>query len=811
VIRSITNGYGTKTHIQYDPLTNGAVYRRAQNSRSLVNTGRGTAVQDLGGAIYVVSKVQSDAPTADDPNATSKLYYQYADARIQGGGRGNLGFAEIRTIDPNFSDQHVVSISKYSQAYPFTGMPRETRKVGVAGAYAAPACVEESLEAGEDCFKSLGQSSPYFFEPLGKLLSYARNLYAANETYLGVVHPYMAASFEVTGNPEADSVGIQTLTTAINYFEFGGYGNAPSTDSYVAKGRSYANLTALRDAAGSVYNEASGVRGAPCATGCVKHTRTEGLTYADDTVNWRIGRLTASTVLHTRYSAAGAALPTKTRSTAFTYYMDGARTGLLKTQTLQPGRGGSQEMRSINFYDDYGNSIGSMQCSSDVAANDCDDPGDFGKVLQRTKGANDAPLYRVHRYSRSTMSTTGIDTIDGRYAVGGFAPFFNASASSANQVSELSTGQVLARDRDALGNVKYTTDAHGVWASATFGPMGRGQTSADQSGGKSASEFHWCAPAPNNSGPVAACPGGAIFRQTSYTLGGARSITFFDKLGRAYFAVTEGFNADVLNSASNSHWSGACTGYDTRGRVVRVTNPFYVNINGAASPPTLLDNASCVAGAHAETRTTYDYLDRVTEILMPEHTTSEPASTHNVFAGLLTTTRVSVYRDGDGNGSEEAVELIKEEWTGASGLKVTVKDQDMLITNYAYDSVDQLTALSRQASAGSNVITSAMVYDDLGRKTEQSDPDAGTVRYAYNAAGEMICAEDARGMATVTDYDALGRAWRVSSGRPAGSCALPATVAQTLSATAVPTVDTGASRSIDLHFSTPSNVVSSAR
>ena len=112
--------------------------------------------------------------------------------------------------------------------------------------------------------------------------------------------------------------------------------------------------------------------------------------------------------------------------------------------------------------------------------------------------------------------------------------------------------------------------------------------------------------------------------------------------------------------------------------------------------------------------------------------------------------------------------------------------------------VDQLTALARQASAGSNVITSTIEYDVLGRKLQQSDPDAGTVRYAYNAAGEMICSEDARGMATVTDYDALGRAWRVSSGRPAGSCLLPVIAAQTLTATEVPTIGLGASRRIDL-------------
>ena len=81
---------------------------------------------------------------------------------------------------------------------------------------------------------------------------------------------------------------------------------------YIAKGASYGNLAALRTAANAIYDESSGQRGNACATGCVKHTRTDGLTYADDTVNWRLGRLTASSAHHTRYNDQGVALATKT-------------------------------------------------------------------------------------------------------------------------------------------------------------------------------------------------------------------------------------------------------------------------------------------------------------------------------------------------------------------------------------------------------------------------------------------------------------------------------------------------------------------
>jgi RHS repeat-associated protein len=794
VITTINNGYGAKTLIKYDPLTNAAVYRRAQNSRNLVNTGRGTAVQDLSGPVYVVSRVESDAPTADDPDATSRLYYQYADARIQAGGRGNLGFAEIRTIDPNFSDRHVVTISKYSQVYPFIGLPRETRKVMVASAYSAPACVEQSLETGDQCFHLLGGGTPnlYFTEPGGTLLSFARNLYAANDAHAGVANPYIAATFQATGNPEASVGGIQTLSTSLTYATYEGkYGNATSTDTYIAKGATYASLDALRVAADSIYDEASGVRGNACATGCVKHTRTEGMTYGDDPGNWRLGRLTSSTVRHTRYNASGVALPTKVRSTAFSYYMDGANTGLLKTQTLQPGMG-AQEIRSINFYDDYGNAVGGMQCSADVAAIDCDDPGDYNKVLQRPRGSNDAPLTRVHRYTSSVMDSNG------RYAVGGVAPYFTDTPGSTTQVDAQSTGSVLTRD--ALGNVLQAADANGVLASTSYGPLGRNQTSTHQNGAKSATEFHWCTGMVAGASHVAACPPNAVFRQTSYTKGGARSVSFFDRLGRSYFTVTEGFNADVAGSAANTRWSGACTGYDQRGRVIRATNPFFVSVDGDALLPVLNESVSCASGEHPETVTQYDYLDRATRIQLPEHTQSIPAQTETVFDGLVTTTTLWVYRDGNNDGIEESIQLSKTESKDASGMVVQVQDQNQMLTDYAYDSVDQLSTLTRQAGTGTLPIVSSIVYDELGRKISQSDPDAGTSIHAYNAAGEMICTQDARGSATITDYDALGRVWRVSSGHDAGTChaALLTTSATVMDAGAVPTLSVGASRGVDI-------------
>jgi RHS repeat-associated protein len=69
--------------------------------------------------------------------------------------------------------------------------------------------------------------------------------------------------------------------------------------------------------------------------------------------------------------------------------------------------------------------------------------------------------------------------------------------------------------------------------------------------------------------------------------------------------------------------------------------------------------------------------------------------------------------------------------------------------------------------AGRGAIVNTQVYDALGRKTQQSDPDSGTWAYAYNALGEQVAQTDLLGQATRQRYDARGRVIeRISESAP---------------------------------------------
>ena len=80
-------------------------------------------VLEINGPLYVVEYVSSSAPTADDSEAQSSIRYNYSEMKIQAGGRGNLGFKTLSTIDDQTG---VITTTQYRQDWPFIGYPWKT-------------------------------------------------------------------------------------------------------------------------------------------------------------------------------------------------------------------------------------------------------------------------------------------------------------------------------------------------------------------------------------------------------------------------------------------------------------------------------------------------------------------------------------------------------------------------------------------------------------------------------------------------------------------------------------------------------------
>ncbi len=789
LIAQITNGYGAATVVQYESLANGAVYWRDSGSRNEVispRTDRGSPVQDLLASMHVVASVVSDAPGIGALDRKSRVDYQYQGAKVQGGGRGLLGFREIRSIDSNFDNAHVVTITRYDQMFPFIGMPLETRKIRVNGVWVPPACRTAGPEApGSHCFTAGNQppeppgapaTNPFFAEPVGTLLSFSANRLARQTTTTGIdaapVHAFIDRSFEAMGHPESASVA--TLSETVSAFQYNTFGDATVVETATANGVAHGSLAALRTHASNrmAANDPLG----RCGGVCLTRLETESL-FSADTTYWRLGRVTESSVEHWRGTQV------RPRLTRFEYDMTGStRTGALRVERIQPDVVPNQDLRTVRVRDDYGNVTMTLSCSGDVPASECDDAADANAMRQRPAGAGDLALESVRRFAE-----TGYDA-SGRYANTSRAPYFTTAG--VTQAVRLTTQTTISRD--LLGNPTRTEGLNGQWATAAFGPLGRQTLSEDATGAASATEFHWCQGV-NGGTREAECPTaiGAVFRQTSYVRGGPRSIAYFDRLGRQVFTMAESFNRYDTDAAND--WVATCTTYDGRGRTVAVTEPYFLAGTGSSLPGAPAAHNGC-AGAPS-TRTSYDVLDRATQILLPEHTSGAPAGSSMLFNGLTTTTETRVVRDSTGDDQPEPVVMTEIRVSDASGKVITVTDDAGMQTQYAYNEFGDLASVTRDAGRGA--IVSTVSYDALGRKTTQSDPDAGTVNTFYNAAGEVICTRDARGFATITDRDALGRTWRTRSFN--GLCSTM-TIAETRTddqVLAMP-LGTGTSAAIDL-------------
>ena len=476
---------------------------------------------------YVVSKAASSSAQGGNAAARARLYYRYAGAKVQAGGRGFLGFREITTIDPNQSGGHVVTTTTYAQNFPFLGLPVQTTKKAVLNqAYLVPSCLNGVITNA--CFATPGQAHPDLggsgfsnhlqsWEMAGSLAAQAPLHVRTQGTEESLRDPYTG---EVTSK----------VATA---FSYGSHGNVTQTvvDTYTGS-----SLTA---------------------------TQITQNTYSDDTAKWRLGRLTASTVTHRRPGQ-----PDVVRTTGFGYAMGGAATGLLTEERIQPG--GAADLASTTTYllDDFGNRVQSTTCAA--PATGCSLSG-----FQFHPTTPEA----VKRYSRVEYDAQG------RFPVATYEPFWSEGGGVERQTSRILARDVFGQPMDAVdvNNVRsfrvpgMLGRPYYAWAqSAPDATLGNG-------GVVSLTTYRWCG---SGTGAVA-CPAGARFREQATATAAPRQWTYFDVLGRPVMKAVETFNAHVIDQDV----SAVCTDYDGAGRVARTSNPFFLPGTAGVDGPTNVSGA----------------------------------------------------------------------------------------------------------------------------------------------------------------------------------------------------------------------------
>jgi RHS repeat-associated protein len=116
---------------------------------------------------------------------------------------------------------------------------------------------------------------------------------------------------------------------------------------------------------------------------------------------------------------------------------------------------------------------------------------------------------------------------------------------------------------------------------------------------------------------------------------------------------------------------------------------------------------------------------------------------------------VSTEYDGSINTVTDQAGKRRRSETDALGRLIKVTEDPGHLnydTQYSYDTLGNL----RQVTQGAQ--TRTFDYDSLSRLTSATNPESGTMTYAYDPNGNLIEKTDARGVRTTMTYDALNRA-----------------------------------------------------
>ncbi len=227
-------------------------------------------------------------------------------------------------------------------------------------------------------------------------------------------------------------------------------------------------------------------------------------------------------------------------------------------------------------------------------------------------------------------------------------------------------------------------------------------------------------------------PTQVMVEQDQYTTGDAllKSETIYDGLERTL---------ERNEFESSSAYIETAQSYDQLGRL------------GASYNPTRVTNGTG-DGLNYATAYSYDALGRVTAV-----TTSDGAVAGTSYSGNVTTASDAAghARQSSGNALGWLTQVVED----PGGLNYT--------TMYSYDAMGDLTGVNQSGQ------TRSFVYDSLGRLTQATNPESGTVSYSYDSVGNLVSRREARGITATTGYDALNRLTQksYSDGTPAVSYA----------------------------------------
>ncbi|ANP52026.1 RHS repeat-associated protein [Streptomyces griseochromogenes] len=209
----------------------------------------------------------------------------------------------------------------------------------------------------------------------------------------------------------------------------------------------------------------------------------------------------------------------------------------------------------------------------------------------------------------------------------------------------------------------------------------------------------------------------------------------------------------VQATAENSSTTVSDTQYDSHGWTVATNNAY----NVAGSPSSKLISVSQVSIPDT-TVTDYDGQGRA-DLVTEEHDGVKTWTTTTAYTGDKTTVlppkgavATTTVVDARGQTTELDQYTAAPTVSGTASSGFTTTGGTTSATTYGYTAAGQ-----QHQVTGPDKTEWRFDYDLLGRKTSQTDPDAGGSSYGYDDAGNLTSTTDAKQIELDYTYDLLGR------------------------------------------------------
>ncbi len=681
------NGKFSDTQITYESGYLPTVYSRLndgiyqKDDFGIAGTwGNGSPVFDVAFPEYYVRKVSALAPTEKNTNNRADVLYHYQGLRIQGGGRGMLGFAKVSSID---MQSKMYTKTSYNQDFPYTGMPYATEKghltslgTNYLSCSSSNVCSYNTC-VGESCNDPIVANRA--IDPISDGINQYKVVSPASTA--GSVFPYVWKTIDESyelGSATSHKMSITKTSYENTTLPADFYGNVSKT---IAK-------SCIPDAQITCYT--------------MTKTQTDNVYAASeqDPSNWILGRLTQSTISNWRRdedptSNTYLGWLTNSVTTNFDYNNNN---GQLISEEVQGDN--YSYLKTVHQYDSYGNALKTIVCSKEIT--NCESSAVLVQQPLRSK---------IHTYKRQTYDSNWNSYPDNKYSL------YGASTSTTVNATERLGSQIISRD--IYGNALKVKDLYGNIFESKYGLFGELQTSKNATGGMTKSTNYWC--------PQFTCPTQAIMVTVTTAIGTPDKREYKDALGRTIRVQTQ--SMDGLWQTTNS-W------YDDSGRVVHVTQPHLRNSSGTPQGSiynnystyddlgrTKTASVASHTGGNATTSYYYNGLNKT--VINPK--SQKKLSIQDVSG------KVVEVQDFNGNSLYNKVNY----YYGAKSNLIKLLSEDdggnNVVTTMTYDSYGRKRSMQDPSKGNWNY-----TYDAMGRIILQTDSMGQRIFNNYDMRGRKV-------------------------------------------------------------------------